>query len=118
ENAMTKHRMRERSDVIEPDVIAAMHERARLAAEDHPLSRAHAGAVVDPLLDEVRRDRGLRSRVARDVHRITRHRLRHWYPPDEALELDDVASGHRVRELRILTRRRRTHDVDLLIFRQ
>src|SRR5690242_12268079 len=49
QNAMPQHGVRERADVVEADVIAPVHERARLAPENHPLGRANAGAVVDPL---------------------------------------------------------------------
>src|SRR5690242_13582241 len=110
--------MREGTDVLEAHVVAAVHEGPRLAPEDHPLGRANARAVVDPLLDEVRRYAGTRTRVARDVHRITSDGVGYRHSPDEPLELDDVVAGDRVRELRILQRCRRPDDFDLLIFRQ
>src|SRR5690349_22900570 len=84
-------------------MVAPMHERAGLAAENHPLGRAHAGPVVDPLLDEIRRHARHRSRIARDVHCITRHRFRYRHSPHEPLELDDVVPGDRVENLGIFS---------------
>src|SRR5215468_9001930 len=44
DDAMTEHRMRQRADVVEADVIPAVRQRTRLAAEHEVLRRAHAGA--------------------------------------------------------------------------
>src|SRR4051812_11712368 len=54
EHAMAHDGLRERADVLEAHVEPPVHERARLSAEDEMLRRARAGAVRDPLLDEVR----------------------------------------------------------------
>ena len=118
EHAVAQHRLGQRADVVEAHVVAPVHQRARLAAEDEMLRRARAGAVGDPLLDEVRRLRARPAR-AREAHRVSRHRLGDRHASHELLERDDVLAGHRVLEAMVLHRRRRRRDLRLrLIFGQ
>ena len=76
-------------------LIAAVHQRARLAAEDELLRRARARAVRHPLLDEVRR-LGPGTARAREVHGVARDRLGDRHATHELLERDDVRAGDRV----------------------
>ena len=113
QHAMAQHRLGQRADVLEAHVVAAVHERARLAAEDEMLRRARAGAVRHPLLDEVRR-LGPGPARAREADGVARHRLGDRHAADELLERDDVGAGHRVLEAMRLDRRRRRRDLHLL----
>src|SRR4051812_8089522 len=53
EHAVAQDRMRQRTDVLEADVIAPAGERARLAAEHQVLRGADARAERRPLLDRI-----------------------------------------------------------------
>src|SRR2546430_9816788 len=75
EHAMAQYGVRERADVVEADVVAAVRQRARLAAEHEVLRRADARAERGPLADELRRRRRLRPARARDIERVAHHRL-------------------------------------------
>ena len=119
DDAVAQHRVRQRADVVEADVIAAARQRARLAAEHEVLRRADAGAERHPLLDEVLRRRVvLRPRRADDVERVAHHRLGHRHLAHQLLERDQIVAADRPLELRILNRRRRPDDVDLLVVRR
>ncbi len=53
--------MRERLDVLDRHVIAPVHQRARLAAEDQRLRGAEPGAPLHPFLDELERAAAVRA---------------------------------------------------------
>ena len=118
DDAVAQHRVRQRADVLEAHVIAAARQRPRLAAEHQILRRAHAGAERHPLLDEVLGVRVLRPAGAHDVERVPHHRLGHRHLAHQPLERDQIVAGDRPLELRILNRRRRPHDVELLVVRR
>jgi hypothetical protein len=59
-----------------------------------------------------------RPRRADDVERVPQHRLGHRHLAHQLLELDQILAADRPFELRILNRRRRPHDVDLLVVRR
>src|SRR5436190_16318367 len=90
EHAVPQHRVRQRPHVLEADVVAAVGERARLAAENQVLRGAHAGAERRPLLDRVGRGRRLRPAGADDVERVAHHRVRRRPAPHHLLERDDL----------------------------
>ena len=96
DDAVAQHRVRQRADVLEADVIAAAGQRARLAAEHQVLRRADAGAERHPLLDEVL---GVAvffgRRRADDVERVAHHRLGHRHLAHQPLERDQVVAGDR-----------------------
>ena len=87
---MAQHRRGQVADIVEVDVVAPVQERPRLAAEDQVLGSAHRGAVLDPLLDEVRGVGSLRTRLAYHIDGEVHDRLRNGDTPDEPLEGDDV----------------------------
>ena len=60
----------------------------------------------------------LRPAGAHDVERVAHHRLRHRHLAHQPLERDQVLAGDRPLELRVLNRRRRADDVDLLVVRR
>ena len=54
EDAMAEHRDSQLLNVLDGDVIPALHQGAGLRTENQELRSAQAGAVVHVLLDEVR----------------------------------------------------------------
>ncbi len=92
--------------------------RARLGAEHQVLRGANAGAERRPLLDLLGRGRRLRPARAHQAERVAHHRLGHRHAPHQPLERDQVRAAHRPLELRIEDRRRRPHDLELLVFRR
>ncbi len=65
QDAVPQHRDGQRGDVLVGHVVAAASQRAGLGRQHQELRGAHAGAVVDVLLDEVRGARRCSCRVAR-----------------------------------------------------
>ena len=118
EHAVPQHGMRQRADVLEAHVIAAARQRARLRAEHQILRRAHAGAERHELLHRLGRLLRLRPARPHDAQRVAHHRLGHRHAPHQPLERDQVVAVHRPLEMRIDDRRRRPHDVELLVFRR
>ena len=67
QHAMAHDGQRERRDVLVRDVIAALHQRARLRRERDELRGADAGAVVHVLLHHLGRVRIVRPRGAHEI---------------------------------------------------
>ena len=105
-----------RPDVLEVDVIAAARDGARLGAEHEVLRRADAGAERRPLLDLLGRGRRLRTAGPDEAERVPHHGLGDRHAPHQTLERNQVRAVDRTLELRIENRRRRAHDLELLVF--
>ena len=97
---MAQHRQRERLDVGDRDVIAAVNERARLARENERLRRAQAGAPLDPLVHERVAALAARTRRVDQPHRVARDLLGDDHLPHQLLNLQDLGAGqHPLRRL-------------------
>jgi hypothetical protein len=115
EDAVAEHRVRQRADVVEADVIAPVHQRPRLAAQHQVLGGANARAECHPLAHRFGTRRRLRTAGTHEVQRVPHDRLGDRYLANQSLERHEVGARHRALEYRILKRRRGAHDFELLI---
>ena len=98
------------------DVITPVHQRLGLGAEDHELRRANAGAVLHPLVDEVRRLRGVGTGHPHQVNGVTEDRLRDRHPPHEPVEGAQVVARDPGLQGELTQRGRGVDDLHLLVF--
>ena len=94
---VAQNRLGERLDVLDRDVIAAVHQGARLRAAHQRLRRAEAGAPLHPLLDELRRARPSRPRRIDEPDDVARDLVGNRHLPDDLLKLQDVGAGQHPR---------------------
>ena len=104
-DAVAQDRLRQRLDVLDRHVVAAVHQRARLAAADQRLRRAQPGAPLHPFLDEIRRAGPAGPRRIDQTHGIARDLLGDHHLPRELLELQDVGPAQHARRRRPARRR-------------
>jgi hypothetical protein len=118
QHAVPEHRMREGLDVVEAHVVPALGQGLGLRPEDQVLRGAHARAERHVLLHQLRRAVGLRPAGPDPSQRVAHHRLGDRHASHKTLERNQIRAGHRPLELRVEDRRRRPHDVELLVFRR
>ena len=104
DDAVAQDRRRQRLDVLDRHVVPAVDQRPRLAAEDHRLRRAQAGAPLHVLVDELRRRRLARARRRDEAHRVARDLVAHDHLPDHLLELEDVGPAQHASDGRLCRR--------------
>ena len=116
QHAVTQHRVRDRANVLEADVVAATRQRARLAAEHQELRGADAGTERDPFRDVRRAGRRLRPAGPNQRQGVAHDRIGHRHAAHQALERHEVCAGHWPLERRLENRRRRLDDHELFFF--
>ena len=93
DDAVPQHRARQRVDVGDRHVIAAVHQRPRLPGEDERLRGAQPGAPLHPLADELVIALASRPRRVHQPHRVARHVLGDDDLPHQLLDLEDLGAA-------------------------
>ena len=93
QNAVAQDRDVQLAHVFEADVIAAFHQRAGFGGQHQELRRAHAAAVVDVFLHDVRRGGILHARGAHQFDGVLRHRFGDGRHADQLLEVENLFGG-------------------------
>ena len=105
-HAVPEDGQRQRLDVGDRDVIAAVDERAGLARQNQRLRRPQSGAPLDPVGHELVRALPSGPRGVDEPDGIARDLFRDDHLPHELLDLEDLRSAQH--PLRRMRRRRRS----------
>ncbi|MCU1342860.1 MAG: hypothetical protein JWN92_2283 [Candidatus Acidoferrum typicum] len=87
---MAEHGSRQRGDIFVRDVISMMRKSASFCRQNDKLRGAHAGAVIDIFLDEIRRGTAVVARGATQLDHIIRERLTDRDHAHEFLEIENL----------------------------
>src|SRR5579863_8249294 len=97
ENAVAKNGDEQRADVFVGDVVTALLQGASLSGQDQELRRAHTGAVVHILFDEIGGGFVTAARGPHQVNGVPRDRFADGHHADKLLEFQNLSGvGHRV----------------------
>src|SRR3989449_6722946 len=93
QDAVPENRISEGLNIFHCNVVTPVYQSQRFCAENQELRCAQAGAVIQVLLDKIRRIRASRTARAGELDRITHDYVRDRHFANETLEFDDIRSA-------------------------